>query len=121
MEIAEYLVKNTKGINDYYPNSKYIKSLEVINKWPDVYINPLPFKIEIISEKGYGSLEKFLNNSKSKGLTHLVIDEDENRPFFLQEIYYNEEKFPSMIKEFDSEERGMNYHVKIFRINWIQE
>jgi len=118
MEIAEYLVKNTKGINDYYPNSKYIKSLEVMDKWPDVYINPLPFEIKMISEKGHNSLDEFLIDSKSKGITHLVIDENENRPFFLQEVYNNEEKFPSMIKEFDSEEIEMNYHVKVFKIDY---
>ena len=34
------------------------------------------------------------------------------------DIFNHEEKYPYLIKEFDSEELGFRYHVKIFKIDY---
>jgi hypothetical protein len=52
------------------------------------------------------------------GLTHLVIDDAETRPDFLKNVFYNEEKYPYLIKVFDSKDYGYKYAVKIFRIDY---
>jgi hypothetical protein len=117
-EVAKFVVKNTNGINDYYPNSKYIKSFELINKWPNVSINPLPFEISMIPEKGTNSLNDFILSGKGKGLSHLVIDDNLNRPNYLKDIFENEEKYLFLEKIFDSKNQSLNYKVKIFKINF---
>jgi len=43
-------------------------------------------------------------NSREMGLTHLVDDGAENRPNFLNDVFYNDRKYP--------------YLIKIYRINF---
>ena len=72
-----------------------------------------------------------LNNQK---ITHLVLDKyanvgwlnDELR-LHLKDIFYHEDKYPFLIKEYDSKENGFNYHLKLFKIDydlydeWVNE
>ena len=37
---------------------------------------------------------------------------------FFIDVYNNEEKYQYLLKEYDSEEHGYNYHVKKFKINY---
>ena len=64
------------------------------------------------------SLEKYIKSSESKGLTHLVIDDSKSRAIFLNDVFNDEEKYPYLIKIFDSQENGYKYHVKIFKIDY---
>ena len=59
----------------------------------------------------------FLIKSEEKGLTHLVID-DRDRPNFLKDVFLHEEEFPYLEKIYDSNDEGLEYKVKIFRINY---
>jgi len=52
------------------------------------------------------------------GLSHLVVDDRKDRPEFIQDIYHNEEKYPYLVKKFDSKNFGLKYNVKIFEINY---
>ena len=70
------------------------------------------------STNNYNSLQEFLIDSKDNGLTHLVIDNSSTRPIFLKDVFNNEKNFPYLIKEYDSKDRGLNYHVKIFKIDY---
>lgn len=54
-------------------------------------------------------------NSENK-LTHIIINE--NSPEFLKKIFYDEEKFPYLIKKFDSEDLKNNLKTKIFEIDY---
>jgi len=66
-----------------------------------------------------GSVEKFIEEGKEQGLTHLVLDGKNIRLELLDDAFYNDEKYPYLIKIFDSAEKGFNhYHVKIFEINY---
>ena len=62
---------------------------------------------------------EFLQNSKEKGITHLVIDNKEKRrAVFVNDIFENEQNFSYLIKIYDSKEEQLSYQVKIFKINY---
>ena len=64
------------------------------------------------------ALSEFISFDKNDGLTHVVVDNNPNRPEFLKDVFYNEEKFSYLTKIYDSSEQGYNYHLKIFRIDY---
>ena len=58
-------------------------------------------------------------------VTHLLLDENNNSPlindelkFHLKDIFNHENKYPFLIKEYDSRENGFNYYVKVFEIDY---
>ena len=75
-------------------------------------------KVKLIPTQGYTSLNEFIDYGKNEGLTHIIADENENRSNFINDVFRNEEKFPYIIKIYDSIEHGYDYHLKIFRINY---
>jgi hypothetical protein len=121
-EIAKYVVTHTSGVNFYSPESQYIKVAEVFRDWPLIPIHTsdghFEIKIPRVDANEYDNLNEFIINSKQIGLSHLVIDRDSNMPNFLIDVFEFEKKYPYLIKEYDSKEKGMDYHVKIFRINY---
>jgi hypothetical protein len=64
------------------------------------------------------ALSEFVSFDKNDGLTHVVVDNNPNRPEFLKDVFYNEEKFSYLTKIYDSSEHGYEYHLKIFRIDY---
>ena len=59
-------------------------------------------------------------------ITHLLLDEFNNTPLIndelrlhLIDIFNHENKYPFLVKEYDSKENGFNYHVKLFKIDYI--
>ena len=121
-QIAQYVAKHTTGVNYYSPESQYIKVAEIFVNWPSVPLHTSDGHFEVsttrISANEYDNLSEFIFNSQSDGLSHLVIDTDSNLPHFLRDVFENEKKFSYLIKEYDSKEEGMKYHVKIFRIDY---
>lgn len=115
--IAKQVVIISKGVNDYYPEDSYIKPAEIPSKWP-IISSQIPSSVTIIQTKGFDSLEKYIRSSEDKGLTHLVVDDSKNRPPFLNDVFDHEEKYPYLIKIFDSSDYGYKYHVKIFKIDY---
>ncbi len=121
--IAQKVVSIAKGINHYPPESNYIHMAEISSKWPNI---PVPketkydqsFDILKISPEGYVYLENYIHESKIKGLTHLIIDGKQKDSDFLNDIFYNEKKYPYLIKEYDSKEYNFDYHVKVFKIDY---
>ena len=65
----------------------------------------------------FTSLNEFINYGKNEGLTHLIADENENRPQFLKDVFKNE-AIPYLTKIYDSSEHGYQYHLKIFQIDY---
>ena len=35
-------------------------------------------------------------------------------------VFNNEEKYPFLTKEYDSKENGFKYHIKLFKINYLE-
>ena len=123
--IAKDVVKITKGINFYPPDSKWIHIAEISNNWPKI---PLPketsynqsFEIKKISPNDYSSLKDYIKNSKEKGLTHIVVNGERDNPEFLNDVFYHEEKYSYLIKEYDSLDHDFNFQIKIYKIDYIK-
>mgnify|MGYP001224734009 CR=1 FL=1 len=131
--------KRTSLINEYPPEDKYVHNKDQIfwnlGTFP-VLQSETEGKVKVIRtddhatcakenelESGcrqydYASLNEFINNGKKHGLTHIVADKNPNRPEFLKDVFRDEEKFPYLIKIYDSSEHGYEYHLKIFTIDY---
>ena len=120
-EIAGIVSNIAGGINSSTEISKYIKTAEINKNWPKLpnlnTDNSIPLETKIISDKSLISIKDFILDSKSKGLTHLVIDK-ESKNKKLMEIFYNFEKYSFLEKVYDSKDENRKLGVKIFKINF---
>ena len=142
--IAQFIVANTKVVNDYYPESVYIWGYDVPEKWNDyknfyenmnrvnlivqaelrgideIHGSELknPRMIFVQTPNNFSSLNSFLNNPEKIKISHLVVDGRSDRAEFLNDIFYNEEKYTFLKKIYDSKNRNFEYHVKIFEVNY---
>ena len=106
-----------EGINELDNEVRYIPTVYTINQWPTTY-KDLDFKTTVIKFEKAKSLEEFIEESKDKGLSHIVIDNKEERPIFMQEIFFEEKKYNFLEKVYDSKKHGFDYHVKVFKIDY---
>jgi hypothetical protein len=119
--IAKDIVNIAGGINHYAPESEYIHVAEIAKNWPTI---PLPketsynqsFKIKKISPNNFSTLIEYIEDSKDKGLTHIITDGNQQARF-LNEVFYND-KIPYLTKEYDSLEQGFQHHVKAYKIDY---
>ena len=119
VKLAYYLADNTKVINHYLPESGYlaISPLATINNFPILH-SSIPPTVPRALEVNANSMKEFIKNGRMEGLTHLVTDGNSNRPLFLQESFYDEKKYPYLIKVFDSREHDYKYYVKVYKIDY---
>ena len=75
------------------------------------------FEMKRVDAREYSTIIEYLESSKDKGLTHLVIDERQ-QPKFLIDVFNNEKEFPYLIKEYDSLDKGLKHQVKIYKIDY---
>lgn len=115
--IAEFVVHNTKGVNEYYPESKFISAALQAKVWPSLK-SSIELDTKVIPVLNSTDLNQYILDSKEKGLTHIVIDDVSNRPPFLIDVFNNEEKYPYLVKVFDSKDHRYKHHVKIFKIDY---
>ena len=54
---------------------------------------------------------------KKNEITHIVIDEEIDKPNILKKIFDNYDKYKNLKKIFDSKEEGYNYYIKIYKID----
>jgi len=116
--IAKKIDEITDSTNNFYPESKYVRVAELSNIIFPTPINGKTFGPLLISTDGYSSLEKYIEDNKYLKLQHIVIDGSEKRPIFLSDVYYNEDKYPYLIKVYDSADEGFEYRVKVFKIDY---
>jgi hypothetical protein len=120
-KIAQIISNKVSGTNFHPIETKYIRVTEIPTEWPFLFyekdggINH--YQIKSISTTNYYNLEDFILNSKND-LTHLVVDDNQNLPKFLQDVYYDDEKYEYLNKIFDSKDNGFNYHVKVYEIDF---
>ena len=130
MLIAKHIVDNTTTVNTYHPESIFIKSLDLPEKWSDLtsfYKNTertktamleyMPHKITRINSDKFESVETLILEH-DKQFSHIVVDSNDNRPKFFKDVFENEDKYPYLIKEWDTKDEGFAYHVKIFKIDY---
>lgn len=110
----------TKGVNEFYPESTYLKFTEV-NEFPKLK-NEIYKENKIFSLKNYEKIDELLLNEQANGLTHIISDKSQNpknqRPEFLDKIYENENEYIFLEKIYDSKKDGFDYHLKVFKINY---
>ena len=99
---------------------RYIRTVYTLLSMPFLLNKCEKEKLQHLScrQFDYASTKEFIDFGKNKGLTHIVADNDENKPQFLNTIFKNEEKFPYLTKIYDSSEQSSGYHLKIFRIDY---
>ena len=118
--VAKEIVKVATGINNYSEN-KYIKPAELEQNWPSLpqsKLGHVALDIVKIPISDQESLEQFIADSKPKGLTHLVVDDSKDNPAFLMDIITNNKRYDYLTKVYDSEQYGMNYDVRIYKIDY---
>ena len=120
--ITKFIASKTSLINDNSADIRYRAAATIVTNWPNL---PTPTSeshversLKLISSAGHNSLIEFIDSSKDKGLTHLAVDGREHQPEFLRDVFYHDEEYAYLTKVFDSKERDMNYHVKIFKIDY---
>lgn len=118
-KIAQSVVLTAKGTNDLTHIVKYYRSAALIgHEFPMQQVDSLKFIPKVIDSKSFSTLTDYLNYGMNNDLTHLVLDGRSSD--FLDDVYNKEEKYPYLVKQFDSAEYGFNEHVKIFEINYEQ-
>ena len=63
-------------------------------------------------------MDELIKLAEKNGITHLVVDLENNRNKLLIEIYENENEFVFLDKIFDSNEDGFEHEMKVFKINY---
>jgi len=71
------------------------------------------------------NLRDYFQVLENQKITHLLLDEFNNTPLIndelrlhLIDIFNHENKYPFLVKEYDSKENGFNYHIKLFKIDY---
>ena len=100
---------------------------EQTKQW-DVNIDELDIKIKESIEyynPQINNLKDYFHVLEKQKITHLLLDENNNSPLIndklklhLKDIFNHENKYPFLIKEYDSKENGFNYYVKLFKIDY---
>lgn len=131
IQFANYMVSNVKVSNNFYPESGYIYgvwassnlkfpilSSDVKYAGPELldYVKGTNF---VYLAQSANSVEEYIRLARDQNLSHLVIDNNEKRQSYFKDIFYHEEKYPYLIKEFDSAKEGYRYYnVKVFKIDY---
>ncbi len=118
LEIAKYVTKLTKVVNGYHPESKYLMVTGFLESKFPVLRSEAPPSVTPLLMEGFSTFEEYMKFGHEFGLTHLVIDESKNQSTYLIDIFNEDKKYPYFTKIFDSSERGYNYHIKIFEIDY---
>jgi len=121
LEISYYIYDNTKGVNNYYPETKYLNFVkyDATDNFPRLSSDFISPNIIIIDESSsIDSIIKYVKFTQEKNLTHIVTDGYNAQPKILNDLFFNEDDYPYLEKEFDSMDHGFTYHIKIFRVNF---
>ena len=118
--LALEISNRTSIVNVFSPESSYLNmvGLTKVEKFPVSSNEYMEKKVEVYWYNKTDSIMDVIILGKEKGLNHLIIDDNKNRPQFIKDILINEKKFPYLIKEFDSAEYGYNYKLKIYKIDY---
>jgi hypothetical protein len=132
LEIAGIISQHTKIINQFAMESGYLSiiGMNELEKFPILrndFVDKnqnMKYCVEIHSCKYIipvetDSIIEFLKNSEKKGITHLIIDDrEQRRAKFVSDIFQNENKFSYLTKIYDSKDNKFSYNMKIFKIDF---
>ena len=72
----------------------------------------------------FDNLRDYFQFLEKQKVTHLILDKYGNAQWHhelslnLLDIFNHENKYPFLVKEYDSKENGFNYHIKLFKIDY---
>jgi hypothetical protein len=118
-EVTKEITKLTKVVT-YYSQAGYLDNTRIleVDEFP-ILRKELPPSIVSIYPDNYETFEEYISDNKKNGLEYVIVDKGDWRSKFLVDVFKNEEKYPYLIKIFDSKDNGYkNYHAKIFKINF---
>lgn len=118
--LALEISSRTSIVNAYYPESSYLNvfGLTKVEKFPIPTIEYLEKNIERYWYNETDSIIDVIQHGKEVGLTHLIIDDNQNRPQFVKDVLIDENNFPYLIKEFDSLDHNYKYELRIYKIDY---
>ena len=116
-EIMKDISTIVNGVNNLSTESRYISTIETMNQWPNLY-SEMQFDIQSIPLGNNNNLHSYISNSKDKGLTHILTDNNKERADFVNELFVEETKYPYLKKIYDSKDHGFEYQIKVFEINY---
>ncbi len=119
-EIMNNIYPMIGGINSLSNESYYLKTIQTIEERPERFteMGLGKYKNITISPENFESIENFIIESRGLGLTHIIIDEKEDRVNFLQNLFKNEENYTYLERIYDSKLDGFTYHLKVFKIDY---
>jgi len=122
LDIAYYVFSEADGVNNYYPEGKYLNLVKMdVDDFPKLSKH-FAYKSKIIvdpgAERDVNSILEYIELAKKKNLTHIVTNGNNADPNILNRTFSNEDDYPYLEKIFDSKEQGYQNHVKIFKINF---
>ena len=130
--VTKKIVNDATGVNSYGGGFFQVAILE--QNWPDSlplrYI-PTPHEASLgvnvtnqfvlhpprISSEGFETLEDYIYNSEDKGLSHIVLLEN-NRSPLLDDVFINYENYSYLKKTFDSSDYSFENKIIILKIDY---
>ena len=124
--VSKVVTDIATGVNNY-ERAYLLKPAELDQKWPKPLevSNSGELKGEIITHTkrivfdDSPDLERFIQNSRSLGLSHLVVFEN-NQEMILDKVFVEPEKYPYLEIEFDSKEMNFMNKIRIYKINYVE-
>ena len=107
-------------VNAFTPESYYLSVaiLTQLEKFPDNSDEIVKNYVLTLDINHIDSLKELIEFTHENEIKYLVIDEKDRKPVFLKNIFDNEEKYPFLVKDYDSKDYGYLYHLKIFKIDY---
>ena len=106
-------------ISNNFDNAKYIKTAQLMDKWPEL---PEPDEYGKIKEtfykisvKEFDNIESFIIDSEKLGLRYFVVDQNED---LFKELIKNPDKYSFFNLKFDSQEHGYENIFLIYEIDF---
>jgi hypothetical protein len=118
IEIFKDVYSITNVINKFNHESGYLHTMPLLENNELVKMSVFNQKIKTISNIENLDLDDFIKKNSENNLTHIVIDDRENRPEFFKKLMEDEKSIEYLEKIYDSKEIGFNYHVKVFKIDF---
>ena len=118
-DMAGLIADRVEGTYLYGQEVGYLTLVKLtqINEFPvnsNEYFPAGPIQIRAT----YSTMNEYIEHAKVEGVTHLVLDGREKRPKLFNDVFYERENYPFLIKEFSSNDYDYNYLVKIYRIDF---
>jgi hypothetical protein len=118
-DMAKLIIDRVEGIYLYGPDAGYMHLVQLnqINEFPvnsDEYRPLLPIQ----SRATFSTMDEYIEYAKISGVTHIVLDGGDKDPKLFDDVFYEREKYSFLVKEFDSNDYGYDYLVKIYRIDF---